>query len=150
MRGRRRFPLGVVLAGFAVLITAGCNQAEDRADLAKIPDGAVCHVCGMNADDLGFASLLRTPEGDKVFDAIECAVRHVRLHPGGNVWLPDLPSGVLQPADSMRVVKANYPSPMGGGYAAFLDHDLAGREAAARGGVSATWQETVAGTAPAP
>lgn len=146
MSGRARASVSVIMLVAAAGAFAAC--AGDSGDgPPKIPALAECHVCGMTASDKQYASMVRTQEHALVFDSIECAVRHVRLHPEGEVWLSDFSGGGLRRAKDLTVVRADFPSPMGGGYAAFADGAVARREAEERNGIAGTWAEMIAGTA---
>ncbi|OGF14374.1 MAG: hypothetical protein A2W00_12795 [Candidatus Eisenbacteria bacterium RBG_16_71_46] len=57
----------------------------------------------------------------RAYDSIECLMRDVAKRPGGDVWLADYDSGTLHAADSLWIAHGEFPSPMGAGYAAFLD-----------------------------
>ena len=68
----------------------------------------------------------------RVYDSIECLLRDSTA--GGTAYLSDYDRGTLHAADSIWVVRADMPSPMGGGYAAFLDRSAAEEVAIARSG----------------
>ena len=140
-----------ILAVAAVVILAGCGggAADGPPDLSG--GDLRCTACGMAVADPKFAAAIRTTGGEvEPYDAIECLVRDVRSRTGerapAETWLSDLPTGALHPAVAMTVVLADFPSPMGGGYAAFLSAETAAAEAARRGGVSGPLAEFVAGT----
>ena len=115
----------------------------------------VCVACGMAVSDPAFAAAARLADGTVLaYDAPECLVRDLRTRTGAAapaaVWLTDLPTATLRPAATMTLVLADFPSPMGGGYAAFADPLVAAAEAEQRGGVAAPLQDFVAGTARRP
>jgi copper chaperone NosL len=151
---RRRWGFGFI----AVLawLTAGCGGGANQADEAPVLDiGAMtCAACGMTLQNPTYAAAARDASGKLLaFDSIECAVQHGRRLGGADetlrFWLPDFDTDdhALHPAESMTVVKAGYPSPMGGGYAAFLSPDRAAAEASARGGIAGSLEAFILGTA---
>ena len=88
-----------------------------------ITAGTACATCGMAIQDLRFACEDRRDGRYRYYDAIECLLRS---GPGAEaVWLADYDSRNLLPADSIWVVKADIPSPMGGGLAAFRERAAA-------------------------
>ena len=119
------------LAIVAALALAGCG-ASDRPP--RLSSGLRCEACGMDLGDLRFASSRRAGGGWQSYDSIECLVRDAAAKPGGAVWLPDYDQAALHPADSMWVVKGSFPTPMGGGLAAFLDRATADSVAALTNG----------------
>ena len=86
----------------------------------------------MSIEDLRYAC--ETERGDTVraYDSIECLLHESPLP--GRAWLPDYDTRALHAADSVWVVKADIPSPMGGGYAAFMDRSAADEIATSRNG----------------
>jgi nitrous oxide reductase accessory protein NosL len=82
--------------------------------------------------DLRFASARGTRGAARAYDAIECLLRDSTAT--GPAWLPDHDQAALHAADSMWVVRGDLPSPMGGGFVAFLDRAAADEVAAARSG----------------
>jgi nitrous oxide reductase accessory protein NosL len=77
----------------------------------------------MAIQDLHFACEDRHDGRFRYYDSIECLLRAA---PGAErAWLADYDSKVLHDADSMWVVRANIPSPMGGGFAAFRERSAA-------------------------
>jgi nitrous oxide reductase accessory protein NosL len=87
-----------------------------------IETGSECAGCGMTIGDLRFACERLSPRGWRQYDSIECL-----MGDGGvdSVWLADYDSRTLAPAESLWVVKGDFPSPMGGGLAAFRDRGSA-------------------------
>ena len=65
------------------------------------------------------------------YDAIECLLRDGVTT---RAWLMDYDGVTLHAAESLWVVKGSFPSPMGGGLAAFLSRDAADRVAAQTSG----------------
>ncbi len=146
-----------ILGGaLTLLLTAGfggCGGGGETADGPPelVMGDARCTACTMAVADPAFAAAARLDDGQVLaYDAIECLVRDLRSRSGADaptaIWVADLPSKTLRPAASMTVVLANFPSPMGGGYAAFADAGLAASEAEKRGGVAGPLEAFVAGT----
>lgn len=130
------------------LTTAGCSSAPDHG-APRVAVGAPCQACGMEVRDLRYACAVRSGGIARVYDSIECAMRGVARDAGASVWLADYPTSGLHEADSLWVVRADIPSPMGGGFAAFLDRGEADRVAAARAGRVERLGAFVAGVAEA-
>jgi hypothetical protein len=84
----------------------------------------------MTIQDLRFACEQQAAGRYRFYDSIECLLRDRRAGPAGPAWLADYDQSALHAADSMWVVKGDFPSPMGGGYAAFLDRGAADEVAA--------------------
>jgi copper chaperone NosL len=135
---------------FATSLMAACGGGGGGTGAPGIALGKdVCAECGMKVEDGRFTAALRDGNGVQVFDSIECAARAVRKRggeSGGEVWLADFDTGVLHREADMTVVLADYPSPMGGGFAAFADPVHASSEAAARGGVTGRLADAVRGS----
>ncbi len=136
----------------AMALLAGCGggAGDDGQPVLKLGED-LCAACGMKVTDAKFAAAALTLEGASLaYDAIECLVRDLRTRRGEatptQIWLPDLATGTLHPSAEMTVVLADFPSPMGGGYAAFSDSDRAAQEAAQRGGVAGELSAFVTGT----
>lgn len=128
---------------------AGCASPPEDTPIVHT-GSAVCAECRMTVGDPAYAAVSRPDRGDdRVFDSIECALRFRRRHPDeeARMWLVDLDSATLHPAERMTVVHADFPSPMGGGYGAFLDPDRADEEARVRGGTVGTFDAFVTGAA---
>ena len=141
----RRIPL-LVLLGMLLL---GCGAKEPEVSLRYAEES--CASCGMRVTAPRFASLAITPTGERrPYDSIECAVRDLRVNDPtllGQVYLPDHDDpGHLHPWSEMSVVRADFASPMGGGYAAFANPEHATTEAKRRGGVADKLDAFVAGT----
>ncbi len=88
----------------------------------------------MAAEDLHFACELKTTRGWRVYDAIECLLKDARAERSARAWLADYDSRALHAADSLWIVKGSFPTPMGGGYAAFADRATADTVAARTAG----------------
>ena len=111
-----------------LVLAIGCSAAGGPRPILA---GAECHRCGMAIQDLHYASEDVRDGRYRFYDSIECLLET----PGrGPAWLADYDSRTLHAADSMWVVQANIPSPMGGGLAAFLDSAAAEEIARDRGG----------------
>ena len=110
-------------------VLAGCAPAGGPPSIRA---GDPCAGCGMAIHDRHFASARGTGPSARVYDAIECLLRDSAAT--GPAWLPDYDQSALHAADSMWVVRGEIVSPMGGGYAAFLDSTTAFAMAAERSG----------------
>jgi nitrous oxide reductase accessory protein NosL len=119
--GARFAPRFAVLLALvlATLLASGCART---AGPPPIRAGATCAGCGMPVTDLRFACEREDARGYLVFDAIECLLRQSGE---GAVYLTDYDSKSLHVTDSIWVVKGTFPSPMGGGLAAFVDRAAA-------------------------
>jgi hypothetical protein len=83
----------------------------------------------MGVAEMRFACETRRDGKWRTFDSIECLLAD--LSAGDAAWLTDYDTRALHAADSMWVVHGAFPTPMGGGYAAFLD-PVAARDVAAK------------------
>jgi len=91
----------------------------------------------MEARDLRWAAARRADGRVRVYDSIECALQDVTppgAAVGSGLYLADFATAALHRSDSLWVVRADIPSPMGGGFAAFLDRSAAERVALGRNG----------------
>ena len=106
-----------------VLLLAGCSSGPPH-----IKAGTACARCGMAVAEMRFACESRQGDAWKTYDSIECLI----ASGGANAasWLMDYDTRTLHAADSMWVVHGSFPTPMGGGYAAFLDKGAANEVAA--------------------
>lgn len=123
---RRRFAAllaGVLLAG--VLLAGGCGSGSGPP---VIRAGMTCASCGMEIRDLHFACARREGRAWRRYDAIECLLRD----PGAAAesWLTDYDALALHEASALWVVQGEFPSPMGGGFAAFAARGAADSVAA--------------------
>jgi nitrous oxide reductase accessory protein NosL len=116
------------LSALLALAAAGCAR---RAGPPPISPDAVCAACGMQTSDLRFACEREVDGHWRAYDSIECMARDPVAGPA---FLADYDTRTLHPADSLWVVKGSFPSPMGGGYAAFRSRAVADRIAAATSG----------------
>ena len=127
MRPRETTRLATILA----LCATGCARPAGPPAIAL---GTPCASCGMEVRDLRFACERQTGKGWRVYDAIECLLRDAGAGPSGPAYLPDYDRPMLHAADSLWVVRGELASPMGGGFAAFLDLAAADSIAAATHG----------------
>ena len=102
-----------------VVPLAGCAPARPR-----VAFGTPCAACSMTITDARFACVRRDDGRWKSYDSIECLLRDGHATPVA-VQLADYDTRRLVPADSLWIVHGDFPTPMGGGWAAF-----AGRAAA--------------------
>ena len=110
----------LVRIAFASLVLAGCAAQVGPRPIAR---GTPCAACGMGIADLRFACERDNGDGWRVYDSIECLLRE--RGSSSRTWLTDYDAASLHAADSMWVVRGEFASPMGGGYAAFLDRSAA-------------------------
>ena len=122
---------------------AGC--ASPRGGPRPIVAGTPCAACGMRIEDLRYACEEEWDGALRVYDSIECLLR---ADPAPErAWLADYDTRTLHAADSMWVVRGEIPSPMGGGYAAFLDRAAAEEIASLKSGQVARLAAFAAGLA---
>jgi len=126
----RKLVLFVLLLGMA----SGCAGGPPN-----IADGTPCTHCSMAIAERRFACARQTGKRVQAYDAIECLLAEDGA--GAREWLSDYDTRTLHPADSMWVVRGSFPSPMGGGYAAFLDRRAADDVAAHTNGSVARFAE---------
>jgi hypothetical protein len=124
-RSARRWVPSVFVAG--TLAAAGCSRPADAPAIAW---GTPCAACGMSIEDRRFACEREAGRRWRAYDSIECLLRD-GAGAGGLAYLADHDRSTLHAADSLWVVKGEFLSPMGGGYAAFLERGAA-EEIAAR------------------
>lgn len=132
-------PLACVLAAIAL---GGCAPAGGPRPIAT---GTPCAACGMEIEDLRYACEDERAGRYRFFDAIECLLR---TEPAGQAWLADYDHKSLHAAESLWVVQARIPSPMGGGYVAFLDRAAAEEIATSRQGRIGRLRDFPGGGAP--
>lgn len=126
---RRR---GVRSVFAAILMCAGCARSSGPPAIAP---GTPCAACGMEARDLRFACERKAGGDWRVYDAIECLIRDASSAPStADTWLSDYDTQTLHAADSVWVVRGAFPSPMGGGLAAFRGRAAADSIAAVTSG----------------
>jgi len=80
--------------------------------------------------DERFACVRGAAGAYRSYDAIECLTREGPAKPGEAIYLADYDTGLLHAADSIWVVRGDFPSPMGAGLAGFLDRASADQVAA--------------------
>jgi nitrous oxide reductase accessory protein NosL len=129
------------LPALLLLALAGCAPHDGPHPIAA---GTPCAACGMGIEDMRYACETGTGKAVRVYDSIECLLG--AGPPPARAWLADYDTRALHAAESLWVVKADIPSPMGGGYAAFVDRGAADEIAGARGGRVARLAEFAAGT----
>jgi len=117
---------------------AGCSRS---AGPSPIRLGTACSFCGMEVHDLRFACERLRGGASRVYDSIECLLQD---RPSGRdrVYLPDYDSRALFTAESLWVVRGRFPTPMGGGFAAFASRAAAEDVASRTAGRVARWSET--------
>ena len=120
-----RPPSAAVWTVAFALCAAGCARP---AGPPAISLGTPCAGCGMEVQDLRFACERQVNRGWRVYDSIECLVRDAAAPaPGARTarptiaYLADYDHRTLHAAESLWVVRGEFASPMGGGFAAFLD-----------------------------
>jgi hypothetical protein len=138
-------PVAALLAALA----AGCARSPGPPPIRL---GSACAGCGMEVRDLRFACERESAGGWRAYDAIECLIRDAGsgatgAPAAGGVWLADYDRQTLHPADSLWVVRGSFPSPMGGGFAAFLSRAAADSIASATQGRVARLAAWLAGGA---
>jgi len=99
-------------------LACGCSGGAP-----KIATGTPCTHCGMAIAERRFPCARVARRDVKAYDSIECLLAEDAA--GDRFWLSDYDTQTLHAADSMWVVRGSFPSPMGGGYAAFLDRRAA-------------------------
>jgi len=141
---RARRPWAAASLALVILLAAGCG-GRDPIPASLV--GRACATCGMEVRDPRYAAARLVDGKVRTFDSIECAIRDRSADAGvagaANAsarpdvfYAADFATGALHRADSLVVVRApgSIPSPMGAGFAAFLDEGRARRIAAARNG----------------
>jgi nitrous oxide reductase accessory protein NosL len=129
---RARRASTTAFAAAAIVLSLGGCAAPFGPPAIRL--GAPCAACGMQVQDLRFACERGSARRYRVYDSIECLLRDAAAIPAGTVYLADYDQSALHAADSMWVVRGDFPTPMGGGYAAFLERAAADRVAAATRG----------------
>ena len=121
---------------------AGCASHGGPRPIAT---GTPCVACGMRIEDLRYACEAEAQKELRFYDSIECLLQERPLP--SRAWVADYDTRTLHAADSCWVVRADIPSPMGGGYAAFLDPAVAAEIAASRNGQIGRLGDYVSGAA---
>ena len=111
----------------ALVLALGC----DRSEPPRVHLGAPCATCGMSTRDAHFACVRGSRGHYRQFDSIECLLREGPARPGESIFLPDYDQAQLCLADTVWVVQGSFPTPMGGGLAAFAT-EASAREVGAR------------------
>jgi nitrous oxide reductase accessory protein NosL len=117
-------------AGAVVMLAAALMAGCAPAGPPTIATGTDCVTCGMPIGDPRFAcarrDLAARRKGWRVYDSIECLARDwKRSATPRDVYAADYDQARLHRGDSLWVVHGSFPSPMGGGLAAFLDRAAA-------------------------
>ena len=101
----------------------------------------------MVINDPAYMAMARAADGSELaFDALECLIKTQRRRPITGVLVSDFENpGTWIPAEQAVIARAGFPSPMGGGYAAFASPARAEAAVAARGGVLGSLADFVAG-----
>lgn len=130
------------------ILAIGCGSAVGTP---RIEAGAPCVRCGMETRDLRWAGARRVDGRVRIYDSIECALNErspADATAGSGLYLTDFATAALHRADSLWIVRADIPSPMGGGFAAFLDRSAAERVALERNGRAGRLADFAPGDAP--
>lgn len=129
-------PSRSVSASIGLLLAVALSCCATRGP-RPIELGTACAACGMSIGDLRFACERQSGAWSQ-YDSIECLLGDPK---SGAVWLADYDSQTLAPAESVWVVQGDFPSPMGGGLAAFRSRVAAERVASETRGRVARWSE---------
>ena len=105
------------LALAALLAITGCA----RTDAPRVHLGERCASCGMSIRDTHFACVRGSHGRYRQYDSIECLLRDGPARAGESIFLSDYDLERLCLADSVWVVQGSFPTPMGGGFAAFAE-----------------------------
>lgn len=127
----------------------GCGGGEGEKSPQVALGSAVCDACGMTLKDSRFIAVIAEPKPERAYDSIECLVRVMRASGetvSDAIWIADFDARTLRRQSELTLVHADFPSPMGGGYAAFAGRDHARAEAEARNGEFGTFEQAVGGT----
>jgi nitrous oxide reductase accessory protein NosL len=142
-----RVAAGTAIAMAIAAALGGCA----RSGPPRIRLDTPCAACGMSISDRRFACERVVAGRARAYDSIECLLREAAEGAGpgaGATWLADYDQAALHAADSMWVVCGAFPSPMGGGYAAFLDRAAADHVAARTRGRVGRFADSSAGARP--
>ncbi len=135
------------IAPLALLVIA-CGCKSDAQGPSINVGKAVCESCGMTVQDARFAAVVKDGSTVHTYDSIECLLKHRRTAgdaSAAGIWIMDFDTQTLQPASSVTIVKGDFPSPMGGGYAAFADAAQARAQAEAHQGRVGTLDQALSG-----
>jgi hypothetical protein len=133
----------------AMLLIVSVSGCRSNAQGPSIQMGkAVCETCGMTINDARFAALVQEGETLRTYDSIECLLKDRRAlgkTTAQGVWMMDFDTQTLHPASAVTIVKGDFRSPMGGGYAAFADQARARTEAESHNGRLGTLDQALSG-----
>ncbi len=125
MREHRPVPwVWLALLLVVALAAPGCG-ARAGSGPPSIRPGTACARCGMGIEDLKFASTREAGGAWRAYDSIECLVADRTRVPGGTAWVADYETKTLLPEAAAWILHGDFPSPMGGGLAAFADRPAA-------------------------
>lgn len=125
MRKHRLVPWArLALLFVAMLAAPGCGVRAGGGP-PPIRPGTACARCGMGIEDLKFASTREAGGAWHAYDSIECLVADRTRVPGGPAWVADYETKTLLPEAAAWILHGDFPSPMGGGLAAFADRPAA-------------------------
>lgn len=119
-------------------LLAGCAPRSPH-----VAFGTPCTACSMTIGDARFACVRHDGDRWKSYDSIECLLRDGGVT-GAAAWLADYDTRRLVPADSLWVVHGDFPTPMGGGWAAFARKQAADDVAQETHGTVARFGDVVA------
>lgn len=142
-------PFPVVFLGFVMMSFLGCESSGGDGPPTLEMGKAECVACGMVINDARYAAAVKSGTGEvNGFDALECLIRHARRNTeeGDQIWLSDFYDSRMYPESQMTVVLADFPSPMGGGLAAFKDKSKAEEAATTRRGEAGLLGDFVSGS----
>ena len=128
---------------------AGCGGKGGEQPPQVVLGSTACDACGMTINDARFMAVMAATKPERAYDSIECLVRVVRASGetvSDAIWVSDFDARTLRRQSELTFVHADYPSPMGGGYAAFADPQHARAEALARNDAFGTLEQAVRGT----
>ncbi|NNF05438.1 MAG: hypothetical protein HKN21_01630 [Candidatus Eisenbacteria bacterium] len=149
MKMKMNISFFVLLFGAGLVSVVGCEgSGSDGAPTLEMGKSE-CVACGMVINDTRYAAAIKSATGEVAgFDALECLIRHARRNKkeGDQIWLSDFYDLQMYPESQMMVVLADFPSPMGGGLAAFKDKSKAEEAAATRRGEAGLLADFVSGS----
>ena len=137
-----RVGLSIVLLMLGFVGCRGGGGDAPRVDLGT----AMCDACRMTLTDARFVAVVEDGKSERAYDSIECLVRVWRASGetvSDEIWLSDFDTQTLRRQSELTLVHADFPSPMGGGYAAFADRERARTEASSRNGELGTLEATI-------
>jgi len=122
----------LVVLLLVLLGVSGCARNGDGPP--PIRPGTTCTRCGMDIADLKFASTRKVDGAWRAYDSIECLVADRQRAAGGEAWLADYETKSLLSEVDVWILRGDFPSPMGGGLAAFASRAAAASLAVATHG----------------